>query len=160
MTPTDDQIHATMQWEGKVVKDGLHVPYKDQLGYWTKGYGHLITNGDMTPWTEERARQQLVIDLMNAQDHALLLCPFLDKYPGPFKAFTDLVFNVGYGKVKDQGTQTVQAFNRNDWVRAKAMFLQWDKGTDGKGQRIVVPALAKRREEAAEMWLTNVAKAA
>ena len=160
MTPADDQITATMRWEGKVVKDGLHVPYKDVLGNWTQGYGHLLKDANSPPWTEERARQQLVIDLMNAQDHALMLCPFLDQHPNPFKAFTDLVFNVGYAKVKEQGTQTIMAFHKADWPRAKSMFLMWDKGTDSHGNRVVVPALARRREEAADLWLTGVEKPA
>lgn len=157
MTPTDDQITATMRWEGKVTdKSGLHIPYRDQLGNWTQGYGHLLKDEHSAPWTEERARQQLVIDLINAQDHALMLCPFLDRYPNPFKAFTDLVFNVGYAKVKAEGGHTIQAFNRNDWPRAKAFFLLWDKGEDASGKKVALEDLKVRREEAAEMWLTNV----
>ena len=138
MTPTDEQLAFTVKHEGKVLdKNGMHRSYRDILGNWTNGYGHLLPHGPVPPITEDRAQMQLREDLATAAEHVLLLCPFLDKYPKKFAAFTDLVFNVGYQKIKDTGHNTVQAFNYHQWDKAKELFLKWDKGTDLKTGKLV-----------------------
>jgi len=39
----DARVKAMLKrHEGTVIRNGLHVPYRDSLGYWTVGYGHLL----------------------------------------------------------------------------------------------------------------------
>ncbi len=48
-TKTKMRIHAN---EG-IGPKGLTVPYLDSKGYWTVGYGHLLTKADGTPYTKK-----------------------------------------------------------------------------------------------------------
>jgi len=76
------------------------VAYKDTLGFWTIGYGHLLfpQSKDWSGYTEsqDNADQDLVQDLIHAQANAMLLPEWasLDT-PCRQNAVTELVFNMG-----------------------------------------------------------------
>ncbi len=51
-------------------RDGLFHPYKDTLGYWTIGYGHLIPS-PIKPITEAQADSFLLEDINTARESAI-----------------------------------------------------------------------------------------
>lgn len=133
-------------------QEGLKLtPYLDQVGLPTIGYGHRIPSLNVPPITKERAEQMLREDAEHAESEALLLAPNLLAHPKPLAALTDLCYNVGANALK--GTGTVAAFKREDWADAKARYVKWDKAHDPKGNLVVLPVLARRRQLMAE-WIT------
>lgn len=97
ITAKDKQIMAMIeQHEGKRYK-----PYKDSLGLWTVGVGHLIGDGKTLPpemnrtFTEEEIQQMFVKDYMHHKNAAEKI-PGYDNLNDNGKAgLIDLTFNMG-----------------------------------------------------------------
>ena len=82
---------------------GRHVAYKDSLGKWTIGYGHLLAaHRDWTNYacTEEEARRLLNLDLDVAEAGARRIFPSFDSLSDERqRALVNMVFNRGEARV-------------------------------------------------------------
>lgn len=100
--------------------------YKDSLGFWTIGYGHLLAAGrDWAGYTitQEQADALLATDLSIAADLAqtLLEWPSLDT-DARQNAVAELVFNMGLSKWK-KFAHCRLAITQKDWQTAKDQLL-------------------------------------
>lgn len=118
------------------------IPYRDQVGLPTIGYGHLLKSMDHPAITPARAEQMLREDVAVAEEQALELAPNLANHPRRLAALTDLCFNVGAKALVGSGT--VAAFKREDWKDAAERFVKWNKGRV-KGELVPLPVLTRRR---------------
>ena len=107
--------------------EGLRLePYRDAAGYWTVGYGHLLSrdrsDAHYQTVTEAEAEALLTINLAKAATAVNRLCP-VPLTDGQFAALIDFAFNLGAGNL--QGSTLRQMVNRGDMVDAGAQFGKW-----------------------------------
>lgn len=119
-------------------------PYKDSLGLWTVGVGHLIGDGKSLPpeWDREFTMQE--IDALFAQDYEHHK-KMAEKSPGYDKAnekgraaLIDLAFNMGGGWYK-KFKNTAAALAAGDFQKAADELTdsQWYKQVKGRAQTVV-----------------------
>jgi lysozyme len=118
------------------------VPYDDQAGNPTIGWGHMILPGEsFTKITEDEAHALLMSDTEHAANH-------VDRLVGPllnddqFSACVSLAFNIGTGGFSR--SSVLRFIREEDFVRAGESFLLWNNITvDG----VLVPSrgLTSRR---------------
>lgn len=95
---SDDEIKKMI-----VAHEGIRTkPYKDSLGLWTVGVGHLIGDGKTLPadWDREFSKEEVMAlfdkDYAEHKRAAESRTPKFDKMTGAGQgAFTDLTFNMG-----------------------------------------------------------------
>lgn len=104
----------------------LHA-YRDSAGYWTIGWGHLLTKdraadlGALT-WTQAAADATLHDDLVPVIAAVRRLVPILTAgQEGALRSFT---FNLGPGRL--QVSQTRQRLLRGDVLGAADALLTWN----------------------------------
>lgn len=125
--------------------EGVRVrPYKDSLGFWTVGVGHLIGNGKTLPpeWNREFTMQE--IDALFVQDYEQHK-KMAEKVPGYTlanekgrAALIDLTFNLG-GNWFKKFKNTVAALAAGDFQKAADELTGslWYKQVKGRAQTIV-----------------------
>lgn len=134
--------------------EGCHLePYRDPIGLWTVGWGHLIGDGKTLPieWfrrlTQDEADRLLEKDLEKFERGVLRLCPnHLTQHR--FDALISFSFNLGLGNL--QNSTLRQKHNRNDVSGAAKEFLKWNKAS-GK----VFRGLTLRRQAESNLYLDN-----
>ena len=132
--------------------EGCHLePYRDPIGPWTVGWGHLIGDGKTLPieWfrrlTQDEADRLLEKDLERFERGVLRLCPnYLTQHR--FDALISFSFNLGLGNL--QNSTLRQKHNRNDVSGAAKEFLRWNKA-GGK----VFRGLTLRRQDESDLYL-------
>lgn len=131
--------------------EGLRLaPYRDSAGFWTTGYGHLLTRdrnatADQFPEiTEAQADEFLAADAAKAARSVcrLITAPLTD---AQFSALVDFCFNLGGGQLEVSTLRKV--INRGDMADAPEQFMRW---VYAGGQKL--PGLIRRRAREAEMW--------
>ncbi len=126
-------------------------PYKDPIGLWTVGVGHLIGDGKSLPiewfraFTMDEVDELLKKDLMRFERGVLRLCPN-NLTQSRFDALVSFAFNVGLGNL--QASTLRQKHNRNDVFGAAKEFLKWNKA-GGK----VFRGLTIRRQDESNLYL-------
>jgi len=133
--------------------EGLRLnPYKDGNGYWTNGYGHLITLDKNAPRPPKISRTQaeawLATDLQaTAQLVSGALLARLNT--NQFSALVDFTFNLGIGRLK-QSTLLRKINRGDDEDSILREFTKWRQpgSVNEKG-------LIKRRGSEIELWLTG-----
>ncbi|WP_028319698.1 lysozyme [Desulfobulbus elongatus] len=136
-------------------------PYMCPAGYWTIGWGHVVTNAKGRQLAGLRDRQQAraiyPAGITMAEAEALLADDVrrfaagverLVKVPindNEFGALVSLAFNIGMGHFS--GSSLLGLINKGalDW--APKEFLRWNKS----GGR-VLPGLQRRREAEVALW--------
>lgn len=120
-------------------------PYLCPAGYWTIGYGHVITAQDKDnyrdPITEAEAEALLKKDVFKAEKAVLRLIkvPLTD---GQFDALVDFVFNLGGGALQ---RSTLRAkLNRGEYLDAADEFLKWVWAGGRKLKGLVRRRIAER----------------
>jgi lysozyme len=127
-------------------------PYRDPIGLYTIGYGHLIGDGKTLPvewfrkFTQEEVDELLKKDLQRFERGVLRLCPNNLTQPR-FDALVSFAFNVGLGNL--QSSTLRQKHNRNDVLGAAKEFLRWNKA-GGK----VFRGLTIRRQDESSLYLS------
>ena len=146
MKVSDDCIKMIKHHEGVRLK-----PYKDPIGLWTVGVGHLIGDGKTLPiewfrtFTMDEVDELLKKDLQRFERGVLRLCPnYLTQ--SRFDALVSFAFNVGLGNL--QASTLRQKHNRNDILGAAKEFLRWNKA-GGK----VFRGLTIRRQDESNLYL-------
>lgn len=126
-------------------------PYKDPIGLWTVGVGHLIGDGKSLPiewfrtFTMDEVDELLKKDLVKFERGVLRLCPNYLTQPR-FDALVSFAFNVGLGNL--QSSTLRQKHNRGDILGAAQEFLKWNKA----GGR-VLRGLTVRRQDESNLYL-------
>lgn len=121
-------------------------PYKDCIGLWTIGIGHLIGNGKDLPeeWnrklTLQEAIELLQSDLGRFERGVERLCPVPLKQ-WQFDALVSFSFNLGLGAL--QSSTLRKKINRLDYLGAANEFRKWNKA----GGRVVQGLTTRRNDE-------------
>lgn len=133
--------------------EGCHLePYRDPIGLWTVGWGHLIGDGKTLPieWfrrlTQDEADRLLEKDLERFERGVSRLCPNNLTQPR-FDALVSFAFNVGLGNL--QASTLRRKHNRSDVFGSAQEFLKWNKA-GGK----ILRGLTRRRESESALYLS------
>ena len=126
-------------------------PYICPAGYWTIGYGHLITYDDALPlrWrgqvlTEEMALHILESDL-TVREKAVMRLVDVPLTQGQFDALVSFVYNLGAGRL--QVSTLRRRLNRGDYDGVPSELGKW---VYSKGQKL--GGLVRRRAAEVIMW--------
>ncbi|WLI75099.1 lysozyme [Kosakonia sp. H02] len=128
--------------------EGLRLEkYKDAVGKWTIGYGHLILPNESfpRPITEAEAEALLRADLQMTERgvHKLVT---VDLNQNQFDALVSFTFNLGAGNL--QTSTLLKLLNQGQYAQAADQFPRWNKA-GGK----VLAGLTRRREAERGLFL-------
>lgn len=124
------------------------VPYRDQAGIWTIGYGHKIESGEsFTSLTEQQASALLARDVATAED-AVNASVRVGLSQHQFDALVSFVFNVGTGAFRR--STLLKKINAGDSTAA-AEFTRWVYVTKG-GKKVQSAGLLNRRQSEVAMF--------
>ena len=130
--------------------EGLKLErYRDAVGLWTIGYGHLILKEEtekLSKITTGEAKQLLRKDLKRTEDGVkkLLSHPATQNQ---FDALVSFAFNVGVGNLKK--STLLKKLNAGDIQGAALQFKSWNKA-GGK----ILTGLTRRREAEMKLFLS------
>jgi lysozyme len=119
------------------------IPYRDQGGNWTWGYGHKQLPGEAIP-TFVSQRQALVIldhDLAWAE-HAVAWHVTVPLSQPEFDALVSFTFNVGAAAL--YSSTLLRVLNSDDYADVPAQMKRWVY-VDENGQMVVSQGLLRRR---------------
>lgn len=125
----DNEGNKAYQTKKGYFKDGLFHRYKDSLGFWTIGYGHLITpNENLMAITEEHADGLLLVDITKAQRDVAGLSK--NDHPVVQEVLVEMVFQLGKGGVQ-KFKKLLAALDRKDYKVAilEMKDSQWYRQT-------------------------------
>jgi len=122
---------------------------RDPVGYWTVGWGHLVTRDLTAPRppaiTLAQAEAYLIEDLEKAAASVRRLCP-VRLTEGQYAALIDFAFNCGAGNL--QVSTLRQKVLRGEHQAAAQEFAKW---VFSRGVRL--PGLVRRRKAESELYL-------
>lgn len=131
--------------------EGLRLQrYRDAVGLWTIGYGHLIQAAEIQTLqtiTIEEARVLLCRDLAQAEQAVNNLVT-RDINQNQFDVLVSFTFNLGINNLKK--STLLRKLNDGDINGAASEFLRWNKA-GGK----VLTGLMNRRSTEMELFLTR-----
>lgn len=136
------------RWEGLRLK-----PYRDAAGYWTVGFGHLLSrdkNANPGPTiTMEQAEAYFQKDLARAAKSVsnLIKAPLTD---GQYGALVSFVFNLGGGNLEISTLRKKVNANPSD-PSIEAEFLKWIN-VRRQGKLTPLQGLRNRRREEAALY--------
>lgn len=129
--------------------EGLRLaPYRDAAGFWTIGWGHLVSRDRHAPpppeLTEDEAEILLDRDLAEraAAVRRLVRVPLAG---GQYGALISFAYNVGSGAL--QQSTLLRKVNAGDHAAVPAQFLRWVMAA---GVRL--PGLVRRRQAEANLY--------
>jgi len=139
------------QWEGKAAwnpQKQLYFPYRDPVGYWTIGVGHLVKPGEdfAEGITDERVTQLLASDVLkceNAIDDKVKVA--LEQ--NQFDALVSWSFNVGVGAL--WSSTLLMRLNLGKYEEVPGMLLAWCRAGGKQNQ-----GLLNRRKAEGKLWST------
>jgi Phage-related lysozyme (muraminidase) len=119
---------------------------RDPVGYWTQGWGHLVTK-DLTapeppPITMAQADEWLFLDLAIAERAVLRLCP-VALTNGQFGALVDFAYNLGAGNLQVSALR--QKVLRGEHDAAAQEFGKWIRAGGRIYRGLVLRREAERR---------------
>lgn len=124
MRTSDNGIKLIKHFEGVRFK-----PYRDVIGLWTVGAGHLIGDGKQLPdaynrtFTSEEVDALLRKDLLRFEIGLSRLLPKLSLRQNEYDALISFVFNLGLGTL--QRSTLRQSLLRNDKEQAAKQILKY-----------------------------------
>ena len=122
-------------------------PYRDCIGLWTVGVGHLIGDGKSLPESWNRTFTMEEVDGLLKRDlrrFELGVCKMLPNVPlrqGEFDALVSFAFNLGLGTF--QRSTLRQKILRNDKKGASQEILKYNRA----GGKIVKGLVTRRNDE-------------
>jgi len=146
MRISDDGIRLIKHFEGV-----RRNPYRDCVGLWTIGVGHLIGDGKSLPdswnrtFTDDEVDALLKQDLVRFEHGVSKFCP-VQLTQGQFDALVSFSFNLGLGVL--QRSTLRQKILRGDKKGAAEEFLRYNKA-GGK----IVKGLTIRRNDESQLFL-------
>jgi len=123
-------------------------PKRDPVGFWTVGWGHLVTR-DLAaprpaPITMDEAEALLAADLAKAA-RAVLRLIAVSLSDGQYGALIDFAYNVGAGNLEISTLRRV--INRGDFAAAPEQLMRWVHAGAVK-----LPGLVRRRAAEVDLW--------
>ena len=146
MNISNEGINLIKRFEGV-----RNRPYRDCVGLWTVGVGHLIGDGKSLPeswnrtFTEEEINALLIRDLSRFE-RGIGMYIKVPLRQSEFDALCSFAFNLGLGTL--QRSTLRQKINRNDKEGAAKEILKYCRA-GGK----IVKGLQRRREAEYQMFL-------
>lgn len=140
-------ISKLKEWEGLRL-----VPYQDDAGVWTDGYGNthgVVPHGPAI--TQAKAEADLRRNLRSAAAAVdrLVKVPLTDNQ---FGALVSFVFNVGIAAFTV--STLLKLLNQGRYEAVPAQLARWNKVTV-KGKKVVSRGLTNRRAAEAGLWATG-----
>ncbi len=132
--------------------EGLRLtPYRDAAGFWTIGWGHLVSRDRQAPppaaLTEDEAEELLAGDLAQ-RAVAVGRMVRIALADGQYGALISFAFNVGSGAL--QQSTLLRKVNAAEHAAVPAQFLRW---TMAAGMRL--PGLVRRRRAEAALYAAS-----
>ena len=121
-------------------------PYRDAVGKWTIGYGHLIQPDEkFTVIGETEALALLIKDVAKAENavNRMVTAPLNQNQ---FDALCSFVYNLGAGRL--QQSTLLRRLNARNYEAAAKEFLRWIYA-DG----VMLNGLKARREAESELFM-------
>ena len=132
-------------------KEGFRaLAYRDSVGVLTIGFGHTQGVEEGQTITEDDADALLRAELVK-YELAVERYVRCDMTQNEYDALVSLAYNIGINHFSQ--SSVVRFLNSGDRPRAAAAFSMWNKGTVN-GRLTVIPGLAERRKQEAELFLT------
>ena len=139
-------INLIKQFEGC-----RYSPYRDSVGLWTVGYGHLIgdgkslTSGDNRVFTQKEIDDFLVNDLMHVESgiSVLIRVPITQNQ---FDALCSFCYNLGVGTL--QKSTLLKDINLSLWDAAANDILKFHFAGG-----VSLPGLVKRRQAEHDLFI-------
>ena len=155
----------------------VQYPYKDILGLWTIGVGHLIgktlppefadwanngpaygpgskNNNTKPAWSMEKVEQVLDSDLQMSKQGASRNTKNFDTMTSPGKtAFVDLAFNMGPAWIENKGFKSLDAAlgrKDNEGIKNSLINSKWYNQVGDRGKQVVNLAGAAFAEKGGE----------
>lgn len=131
--------------------EGLSLEkYRDAVGKWTIGYGHLILPHENFPQalTQVEAEDLLRADL-GVTERGIHRLVTVDLNQNQFDALVAFAFNVGLGNL--QNSTLLRLLNQGQYQEAADQLLRWNKA-GGK----ILAGLTRRREAERALFMTPV----
>jgi len=127
------------------------LPYKDQAGLWTIGWGHLINQGEtFTEITRYEGELILKGDLAIAENSVNGLVK-VKLSQNMFDALVSFVFNVGTGNFSE--STLLRVLNEGNYIEAQNQLARWNK-TTVNGSKIISQGLINRRQHEQNLFFT------
>jgi len=146
MKTGDKGIALIKKWEGF-----RSMPYKDVVGKWTVGYGHLMVPGDGcvvgSPITMGQATTLLQRDLTTAElgVNTSVKVPITQNQ---FDALVCFTYNLGVAAL--QSSTLLKLVNQKKFTEAVDQFKLWNHAGG-----VVVDGLTTRRKEEAQLFMES-----
>lgn len=128
--------------------EGLRLEkYKDAVGKWTIGYGHLILPSERfdRPLTELEAEDLLQSDLRKFEGGVIQYVA-VSMNQNQFDALVSFAFNLGLANLK--GSTLLRLLNHGQYTEAAEQFLRWNKAGG-----MALPGLTRRRAAERDLFL-------
>lgn len=125
--------------------------YRDGVGKWTIGWGHLMHDGDAHEITRETANRLFLADLARTEAavrRALGNIHLEDQQFGTLVSFT---FNVGADNLA--ASTLLQLIKDGELEGVPDQLRRWVYGTDRSGRKVKLAGLVERRESEARLWI-------
>ena len=141
------------KWEGKKL-----TAYRDAVGKWTIGYGHLIKSGEkyypygpIKSITDEEAAALLENDLNDSRAcvKAFVNVPLTDNQNA---ALISLIFNIGCENFRN--STLLKLINARKFVDASSQFDKWVLATEPNGNKVKLAGLVNRRADEKQLFNT------
>jgi lysozyme len=132
------------QWEGVRLES-----YQDSAGVWTIGVGHTRTAAPGMRISSTAADQLLIEDLQWV-DECMGRTIKVEISRPQKAAIASLIFNIGAAAWRS--STALKRLNAGDFDGCAEAMTWWNKVTIN-GQKVVLPGLAKRREEERQLFL-------
>lgn len=124
------------------------VAYKDSVGKWTIGWGHVETAKPGMKITVEQA-QALFDKEIAVYEQAVEKAVKVPLTDWQFGALVSFTYNVGVAGF--QGSTLIKKLNKGDYDAVPGELMKWNKGTVN-GKKVVIKGLTNRRAAEAGMW--------
>jgi len=127
------------------------TPYRDSIGLWTVGYGHLIGNGKLLPsgfnrvFTQKEIDDYLVNDLLHVESGISVLVR-VSITQNQFDSLCSFCYNLGVGTL--QKSTLLKDINASLWDAAANDLLKFHFA-GGVSQ----PGLVKRRQAEHDLFI-------
>ncbi|MFK3666215.1 lysozyme [Ochrobactrum teleogrylli] len=128
--------------------EGLRLEkYKDAVGKWTIGYGHLILPSERfdLPLTGLEAEDLLQSDLRKFEGGVIQYVA-VSMNQNQFDALVSFAFNLGLANLK--GSTLLRLLNHGQYTEAAEQFLRWNKAGG-----MALPGLTRRRAAERDLFL-------
>ncbi|MEM6490277.1 MAG: lysozyme, partial [Pseudomonadota bacterium] len=127
-------------------------PYRDPVGNWTIGYGHIGPTAEAGKKIAKRTADKLLRADVTESEGAVGRLIEVDLEQHEFDALVSFTFNVGQGNLHRSTLR--RRLNAGDREAAANELLRWNKGRIG-GVPTTLPGLTRRRRAERTLFATG-----